>query len=253
MLWVLGWITLAAWNSSSGGLPGTLRTLGFGMAGLLSASVIYTLLRRLPLKLILYLTLTGLVPTILVSVWLGTAMPQLRTSTKLSGKPLDLTLAQLRLNRPDLPAHVQIQGYLIPELTLTGSYTVRQDRTYKTRYVSLLPLVEAGWESNDKIMVMVESSAYDYTEMDQNKITATGILYPVTPRPGERAWTSDPVGFDAGWYAENAAFNYQPAQLYILADESPGSLIFLSVLFSIFTLAFMGIVVYVAARFDTSQ
>ena len=187
-----------------------------------------------------------------VSVWMGASVPQYLASTKLPNEHQELRLEDLVTNRPELPAYVSIKGYPARELTLTETYSVRDNTTKrnKTYTFSQLPLVDAKWTANDPVLIVMESGTYQSLDTGQGEVLATGILYPVTPRPGERRWVNPPVGLTtqhtAEWYQHNAQFNFDPENLYFLSKDSPDSLKFLPILFSVFTLALIIVVVRMA-------
>lgn len=251
-LWVMAWIIFGASTVHRGGLYNWPRTFAFGLFGLGSGATILTLLRRQPLENALIPVIAGGLPVCVVSVWMGASVPQYLTSANLPDELQELRLEELVTNRPDLPAYVTIRGYPAREFTVTESYTVRDSNSNRTqtRFFSQVPLVDAEWTADDPVLVVMESSAYESLDTGQGEVIATGVLYPVTPRPGEQRWVNPPVGLTtqhtAEWYRQNAQFSFDPENLYFLSDDTAGSLQFYPILFSVFTLALIVVVVRIA-------
>ncbi len=251
-VWVLAWIIFGASTAQVGDLYNWPKTFAFGLFGLLSGGVLLTLWQRKPLETALIPVIVGGLPVCVVSVWMGASVPQYLASANLPDELQELRLEELVTNRPELPAYVTVRGYPVHELTLTETYTVRDNVTKRTEtYVfSQLPLVDAEWTIADPVLVVMESDAYESLDTEPGQVIATGVLYPVTPRPGERRWVNPPVGLTtqhtAEWYRHNAQFNVDPENLYFLSKDSPGSLKFLPILFSIFTVALIVVVVRIA-------
>jgi hypothetical protein len=251
-LWVLAWILFGASTAQVGDLNNWPRTFAFGLFGLISGGVLLTLWQRKPLINALIPVIAGGLPMCVVSVWMGASVPQYLTSADLPAELQELRLEDLVTNRPELPAYVSIRGYPARELTLTETYTVYDNATKRTEtYVfSQLPLVDADWTAADPVLVVMEDDAYESLDTGQGEVIATGVLYPITPRSGERRWANPPVGLTtqhtADWYRNNAQFNFDPENLYFLSNDSPGSLTFLPILFSVFTLALIVVIVRIA-------
>jgi len=251
-LWVLAWIIFGASTAQVGDLYNWPKTFAFGLFGLVSGGVLLTLWQRQPLINALLPVIIGGFPVCVVSVWMGASVPQYLASANLPSERQELRLEDLVTNRPELPAYVTIRGYPARELTLTETYTVRDNTTKRTEtyMFSQLPLVDTEWTADDSVLVVMESDAYESIDTGQGEVMATGVLYPVTPRPGERRWVNPPVGLTtqhtAEWYRHNAQFNFDPENLYFLSKDSPGSLKFLPILFSVFTLALIVVVVRIA-------
>ncbi len=251
-LWVLAWIIVGASTAQVGDLNNWPRTFAFGLFGLISGGLLLTLWQRKPLLTALIPLIAGGLPMCVVSVWMGASVPQYLTSANLPAELQELRLEDLVTNRPVLPAYVTIRGYPVHELTLTETYTVYDNATKRSNtYVfSQVPLVDAGWTADEPVLVVMESHAYKPLDPGQGEVIATGVLYPVTPRPGERRWANPPVGLTtqhtAEWYRHNAQFTFDPANLYFLSKDSPGSLASLPILFAVFTLALIVVIVRIA-------
>ena len=64
---------------------------------------------------------------------MGASVPQYLASTKLPNEHQELRLEDLVTNRPELPAYVSIKGYPARELTLTETYSVRDNTTKRNK------------------------------------------------------------------------------------------------------------------------
>ncbi len=251
-LWVLAWIIVGASSAQVSDLNNWPRTFAFGLFGLISGGVLLTLWQRKPLVTALIPVIVGGLPVCVVSVWMGASVPQYLTSANLPTDLQELQLEDLVSNRPELPAYVTMRGYPLRELTLTETYTVYDNTTKRnnTYGFSQVPLVDAGWSTGDPVLVVMESGAYESLDTGQGEVIATGVLYPVTPRPGERRWANPPVGLTTDhtvdWYRQNAQFTFDSENLYFLSKDSPGSLASLPILFAVFTLALIVVVVRIA-------
>ena len=251
-LWVLAWVIFGASTAEVGDLYNWPKTFAFGLFGLVSGGMLLTLWQRQPMANALIPVIIGGLPVCVVSVWMGASVPQYLASANLPDELQEVRLEDLVTNRPDLPAYVTIRGYPARELTLTETYTVRDSATKRTETYtfSQVPLVDAGWTAADPVLVVMESDAYESLDAGQGEVVATGILYPVTPRPGERRWVNPPVGlntqYTVEWYRHNAPFDFDPENLYFLSKDSPSSLKFLPVLFSVFTLTVIVVIVRMA-------
>jgi hypothetical protein len=253
MLWVLAWIGGSIWPMPVGNMQAVIRGFVFGLAAVLVATGAYLLLKRLPLRGLMGVTLISLVPLIVVSAWLGLTLPAFLTSLSLSSEPQPLRLSDLARQRPEqLPAYVEIEGYLLRDLTLAEQYDVRDNSTKRTRTKIFYqtPLVGPDWSSDLPVLVAAQTSGpwYQTAQEPAVPVTRRGILYPVEPRPGERPWYDPIVGvkMDRSWYEAHAPFAFQPDRFYFLSDESPFDLRFMFLLFSIFILLLMAFVVKLA-------
>ena len=255
LLWVLGWIIWGAARQPAGNFSGFASTMLYGFAGLASASLIAAVAYRYPPRFVFIMLFIGFVPIVAVSAWLGMATPNFLASLEINSRPVPLAPQTLHLNRPKLPLYVEVRGFVVDELTLTASYSVRDNSTKITRtyQISQKPLVETGWNADQPVFIVVETDAYDYIDFPSREVIATGILYPVVPRPGERPWINPPnasLNFDQAWYGANANFLYDPERLYFLSADSPGELRFYFILFSTFTLIVVGFILWGAVTSD---
>ncbi len=226
-VWVLGTTIYGAWLHGNSFYSGLSWALVYGISSaVMAVGAVYLLFRNPAHTMAAFIV--SLTLALVVGGVLGPTIPGLREGTAVSTTPVSLSVEELQQRPPVLPAHVQLRGHMLIDLTIFDTYTARLGgggNLPRIEQIYHTPVVGSNWQPGDPVQVVTTAqpavSDYLETTADGQQIIE-GILFPVVTAEGKSGWP-----FQRGetgtvsWYQSNAQFNFNPDTLLILDAVSP--------------------------------
>lgn len=174
------------------------------------------------------IALRGAAVMLLPTALLAYTLPPFRLSLAVSGTPQELTAGQPLPAPAQLPEHIRLHGTLKGDYTLTFTSMSVVNNIISRNTLYFTPMVAPTWQPTEPVEVVASTPPEEWPslEIDPNGLQiVTGILYPISSRPGEVMSANAPVvPNQIDWFKQNAAFNFQPDNFYFLDDASLWSL-----------------------------
>jgi len=241
------WPPFVGFTIYLGGFAGGLGALVLG--AVLTQRVLKTDLPEDTMMLVVFL---GILHLFVLTGILTTFLPPFYAAWGLADVPVPIELATLDRAALALPAYVRIEGVPQPRLSIQDVYQTPRSKHQAARTITVdwVPLVPGDWRSPDPVRVLAERGALEDGARDR-ATTVTGMLYPFSPRWGERFMPHDSalyssfegIGLRANWLQEKAEFSFRADDLYLLSAGSPTQLRQPLIILAILLLGYLGVLV----------
>ncbi len=208
----------------------TSTALGMGALGMLLGAWggALVLAFRGQRRAALSIALRGAGVMLLPTVALAYTLPPFRLSWAVSGTPQELYAGEVLPDAADLPEHFRFHGAIAGDYSLTFSSMAVVNNIVSENTQYFTPMVAANWQPGDVVEVVISTPPAEWAQLESDPAglqVVTGILYPVSSRPGEVMSANAPaVPNQIDWFQQNATFNFEPDRFYFLDDASLWSL-----------------------------